>query len=102
MDLEIPDPSIHTASRCQNLCILLTGAIAFVSAPIDGYQFDFTVIEVYGAAHLAFLGNRTNVSTVYAYGDDTGYVYIAPYQAIELTEVSMQMFISPLRQHIQV
>ena len=69
---------------------LCPGAATYLVAPSAQYQFLFTLIEVYGAAHLAFLGNETKVSTVQANGDDTGYVYIGPGQTIELTEVGQR------------
>ncbi|XP_070535282.1 uncharacterized protein [Ptychodera flava] len=67
---------------------LSTGAIAYLLPPTDDFIYEFTHVEVYGAAELAIFGNRTVVKSDHIYGDDTGYVSIGPYQYLELTAVS--------------
>ncbi|KAI0241655.1 hypothetical protein LSAT2_021877, partial [Lamellibrachia satsuma] len=63
-----------------------TGAIAYLLPAIDDYEYTFTLVEVYGGAHLAFAGLETSVTTVSVVGDDTGYIHLAPRQTLKYTE----------------
>ncbi|XP_077861759.1 uncharacterized protein LOC144342564 [Saccoglossus kowalevskii] len=65
-----------------------TGAIAILLPLVEDYTYEFTDIEIYGGAELAFSANTTMVKTQYIYGDDTGYVHVAPYQTLEVNAVS--------------
>ena len=68
-----------------------TGAIAYLLPVTDDSEYFFTLVEVYGGAHLAFDGPQTSVTTVSVVGDDTGYIHLAPQQTLKYTEVSQQI-----------
>ena len=50
---------------------------------------EFTLIELYGGAHLTFCGDVVAVTAVSLVGDDTSYVHIPPQQILRLTEVNV-------------
>lgn len=72
------------------------GAIAYLLPAIDDYEYMFTLVEVYGGAHLAFAGLETSVTTVSVVGDDTGYIHLAPRQTLKYTEVSLLLLVATL------
>ena len=53
---------------------------------------EFTLIELYGGAHLTFFGDVVTTTAVSLVGDDTGYIHIPPQQLLRLTEVSVNEF----------
>ena len=67
------------------------GAIAYLLPVTDDSEYFFTLVEVYGGAHLAFDGPQTSLTTVSVVGDDTGYIHLAPQQTLKYTEVSQQI-----------
>lgn len=71
------------------IALIILGAVAYLNAPSDSFTYDFTHIEVYGAAHLVFprIGVQVKVSE-YIYGDDTGYIHVAPTTTLNMTGTS--------------
>ena len=69
-----------------------SGGIAYLShedlADIDGNPIQFTILEVYGGAHVAFLGSGVNRMAVeMVVGDDTGYIHIRPGYTLDVNDV---------------
>lgn len=51
-------------------------------------SYEFTLIEIHGAAVLVMDGNDTSVHTGDVVGDDTGALHVGPFQTLALTKVS--------------
>ena len=64
-----------------------TGGVAYLLPPSDGFLYDFTILEMYGGAHLTFNGTATKVKAVQIVGDDTGHLHVAPGHTVEWTQV---------------
>ena len=62
--------------------------MAFLQASEITYATEFTLIELYGGAHLTFFGDVVAITAVSLVGDDTSYIHIPPQQVLRLTEVS--------------
>lgn len=62
--------------------------MAFLQASEIAHATEFTLIELYGGAHLTFYGDVVAITTVSLVGDDTSYIHIPPQQLLRLTEVS--------------
>ena len=71
-----------------HLITLCAGAVAFLQASEIGHVTEFTLIELYGGAHLTFYGDVVAVTAVSLVGDDTSYIHIPPQRVLRLTEVS--------------
>ena len=71
----------------SNVCCHVTGAITRLQAPNDDYQFEFSIVEIYGGAHLVFTGSVT-VQSTRVVGDDTGAIVIGPSQTLDINGVS--------------
>ena len=69
------------------VCYISAGAVAFLQASEIGHVTEFTLIELYGGAHLTFYGDVVAVTAVSLVGDDTSYIHIPPQQILRLTEV---------------
>ena len=54
----------------------------------EGFNYHFTVVEVYGAAHLVFPRLRTTVHVDIIKGDDTGYIHVPPFNTLNVTATS--------------
>ena len=68
-------------------CLYFIGGVAHLLSP-EGFTHQFTLIEIYGGAHLVFPPNRTTVETTAVYGDFTGYIHIPPGNTLNMTGVS--------------
>ena len=66
--------------------------MAFLQASDMAYATEFTLIELYGGAHLTFFGDVVAITAVSLVGDDTGYIHIPPQQLLRLTEVCVSQF----------
>ncbi|KAK7475580.1 hypothetical protein BaRGS_00033169, partial [Batillaria attramentaria] len=63
-----------------------TGGIAYLLPKTADYVYDFTILELYGGAHLTFSGTRTKVKAIQIVGDDTGHLHVAPSHTVEWTQ----------------
>ncbi|KAL8581100.1 hypothetical protein ACOMHN_012750 [Nucella lapillus] len=77
------------ADEASYLAYLATGAIAYLLPPAPHFTYDFTIMEIYGAAHLALSGNHTKVRAVQIVGDDTGHLHVPPGNTLDWTQESM-------------
>lgn len=59
--------------------------MAYLLPERDNFLFDFTLVEVYGAAHLYVDGNSTELRSERIHGDDTGYIHVPPGNTLRLT-----------------
>ena len=66
--------------------------MAFLRASEIAYATEFTLIELYGGAHLTFFGDVVAITAVSLVGDDTGYIHIPPQQVLRLSEVRVNEF----------
>lgn len=64
-----------------------SGAIAYLLPSKPSHEYDFTLIELYGNAHLTFLGNNTKVKVYRVVGDDSAHLHVAPFHTFKITEV---------------
>lgn len=71
----------------------LTGAVAFLLPTSDGFVYDFTMVEIYGGAHLTVNGTNIHIKSVKVVGDDTGHLHIPPHHTLELIEVRGNKYI---------
>ncbi|KAI8481431.1 hypothetical protein Bbelb_408050 [Branchiostoma belcheri] len=85
---EVTMPTGDRAGEEQFAQYIQTGAVAYLLPPEDEFEYEFTLIEVYGSAHLTVSGNRTTIRATQVLGDDTGYVHLPPYHTLHITEVS--------------
>ena len=62
--------------------------MAYLDAPQEDFVYDFTLVEVYGAAHLVFprKGAQLKVDTIY--GDDTSYIHVPPDNTLDIIGTS--------------
>jgi hypothetical protein len=74
------------------LCFVV-GAIALLqtSAGDGPFEFDFSLIELYGSAHLAFSGEGTKVKVGQVLGDDSGHLHLAPNQTMDMDMEMVQV-----------
>jgi hypothetical protein len=63
-----------------------TGGIAYLLPKTDNFEYDFTILELYGGAHLTFSGNGTKVKAIQIVGDDTGHLHIPPNTTLQWTQ----------------
>ncbi|XP_066271773.1 uncharacterized protein [Branchiostoma lanceolatum] len=84
----VTEPTGDRAGEEQFAQYIQTGAIAYLFPPEDDFEYEFTLIEVYGSAHLTVKGNRTTIRATQVLGDDTGHVHLPPYHTLHITEVS--------------
>ena len=88
---------ILTNSKTKSLYIHLfisPGGIAFLSQKdleFGGHLRQFSILELYGGAHVAFLPNVTRMAVETVVGDDTSYFHIGPGYHLDVNHV---MFIS--------
>lgn len=68
--------------------VFLTGGIAYLLPKTSDFVYDFTILEIYGGAHLTFNGTRTKVKSIQIIGDDTGHLHVAPGHILEWTQVT--------------
>lgn len=68
--------------------VLLPGAVTYLNPEADNFVYNFTLVEVYGAAHLYFPRKGTVLKVDTIYGDDTGYIHVAPRSTLNITGVS--------------
>ena len=66
-----------------------SGGISFLLPTSDDFVYDFTIVEIYGGAHLTMNGTRIRVKSIKVVGDDTGHFHIPPYHTLELIEVKL-------------
>ena len=64
------------------------GAVAYLNPPSDNFMYNFTLIEVYGGGHLFFPRAGTEVRVDTIYGDDAGYIHVAPFNTLNMTGTS--------------
>ena len=67
---------------------MYSGGVSYMLPTSDYFTFDFTMVEIYGGAHLVLDGNGTKLSAVKVIGDYTGHFHIPPFTTFELVEVS--------------
>lgn len=63
------------------------GGVAHLLSTAD-YTHKFTLIEIYGGAHLVFPPARATIETTAIYGDFTGYIHVPPNNKLNMTGVS--------------
>ena len=80
---------------------MFTGAIAQLQAPTPDYTFVFSLVEMYGGAHLAFPDNVTVESTMVV-GDDTSTILIGPHQTLDINGVSFRRCEIAIRYFVMV
>ena len=86
---KLSDPFIVILPILRNCkTFFFAGAVAYLNPPSDGFTYEFTHIEVYGAAHLFFPRLNTHVQVDTIYGDDTGSIHVAPYTTLNMTSTS--------------
>ena len=67
--------------------VCVAGAITRLQAPNADYVFEFSLVELYGGAHLAFTESVT-VQSTRVVGDDTATIIIGPQQTLDIDGVS--------------
>ena len=75
------------ADKAAYLAYTHTGGIAYLLPNSDNFTYDFTILEIYGGAHLTVSGTGTKVKAVQIVGDDTGHLHVAPGHTLEWTQV---------------
>ena len=58
----------------------------YLNAPSEDYGFEFSIVEIYRGAHLAFEG--ASMTSTQVVGDDTGAISVAPGQLLKIETVS--------------
>lgn len=71
-----------------SLILIFLGAVAYLNPTKDGFQYEFTHIEVYGASHLVFPRLNTHVKVDTIYGDDSSFIHVGPTTTLEMTSTS--------------
>ena len=84
---EVTLPTSYFADADDYDSMLETGAITRLIAPSDDHVFEFSIVEIYGGAHLAFTAN-SSVSATMVVGDDTGKIIMGPGQTLDINGVS--------------
>ncbi|KAL5013117.1 hypothetical protein ScPMuIL_007387 [Solemya velum] len=89
-----PAASLEMARQDHYNTYVSTGAIAYLRPATESFEFDFTLMELYGNAHLTFLGNNTRVKAFRIVGDDSAHLHVAPYHTLEITETNHHRMIN--------
>ena len=66
---------------------LFKGGVAHLLSTV-GFTHSFTLIEIYGGAHMVFPSKEAVIETTAVYGDFTGYIHIPPGNKLNMTGVS--------------